>query len=118
MPLYYLSPFFILIRLTLAYDLHIERWLIKGTSVPILCPHRDRHVGLIKGRSPLERIPGSLLSSSLVSPSFRVPFLHLCAFVQVFVFQRLLKKKKVGKKFTVFNDNVSHLILYTFSLLF
>lgn len=64
------------------------------SSHPFPTQGQAGHVGPIKGRNPLERIPGSLPSNSLVSSPFRVPFLHLCAFVQVFVFQSIFKKKK------------------------
>lgn len=94
MPPYYSPLFFILVKLTFACDLHIERWPSKGTFLPIprhtpsFCPHRDRHVpgkplqktSNLKGR--LEDLP----SNSLVSSSFKVRSFCLCAFMRVFLF--------------------------------
>lgn len=108
MPPYYSPLFFILVKLTFACDLHIERWPSKGTFLPIprhtpsFCPHRDRHV---PGK-PLQKTKviwkGDLKTClpiawwALLSRFVLSAFVHLCE--SFFFLPEVIKKKKQWRK--------------------
>lgn len=132
-PSYYSSVFFILIKLTLACDLHIE-----DPQKRIPPCHPQSHFVLLStqghawawGASITGQISdrwgdlGKLPSNSLMSSSFKACLLsisvHLCKSF-FFLPEFNIKTKQWGKsekKSTSFNGNVNHLMLCTFNFRF